>query len=92
MGDHCQKRSEEIATEITGPIVEAIITAGTNGSDGCLSDIPKAKAIGEAARVIYEAVFTGVLISLKQGESSALPKPGDLLDRVTGKPVLASQP
>ncbi len=92
MGDHRQKRSEEIAAEITGPIVEAIITAGANGSDGRLSGISKAKAIGEAARVIYEAVFTGVLISLKPGASSALPKPGDLLDRVTGKPVLASQP
>ena len=91
MGDHRQKRIEEIAAEITGPIVEAIITAGANGSDGRLSDTPKANAIGEAARVIYEAVFTGVLVSLKPGTSSALPKPGDLLDRVTGKPVLPSQ-
>ena len=92
MGDHRQKRIEEIAAEITGPIVEAIITAGANGSDGRLSGISKPKAIGEAARVIYEEVFTGVLVSLKPGTSSALPKPGDLLDRVTGKPVLASQP
>ena len=30
MGDHRQKRIEEIAAEITGPIVEAIITAGGN--------------------------------------------------------------
>ena len=92
MGDHRQKRIEEIAAEITGPIVEAIITAGGNCSDGRLSEIPKAKATGEAARVIYEAVFMGVLGSLKQGTSSALPKPGDLLDRVTGKPVLSTQP
>jgi hypothetical protein len=91
MGDHRQKRIEEIAAEITGPIVEAIITVGANGSDGRLFDIPKAKAMGEAARVIYEAVFPAVLVSLKPGTSSALPKPGDLLDRVTGKPVLASQ-
>ena len=49
MGDHRQKRIEEIAAEITGPIVEAIITAGPSGSDGRLSDTPKAKAIGEAA-------------------------------------------
>ena len=90
MGDHRQKRIEEIAAEITGPIVEAIITAGANGSDGRLFDTPKAKAIGEAARGIYEVVFTGVLASLKPNTSSALPKPGDLLDRVTGKPVLAS--
>ncbi len=87
MGDHRQKRIEEIAAEITGPIVEAIITAGANGSDGRLFDTPKAKAIGEAARGIYEVVFTGVLDSLKSNTSSALPKPGDLLDRVTGKPV-----
>ena len=92
MGDHRQKRIEEIATEITGPIAEAIITAGTNGSDGRLSGISKARAIGEPARVIYEEVLTGVLVSLKPGTSSALPKPEDLLDRVTGKPVLASQP
>jgi ketol-acid reductoisomerase len=91
MGDHRQKRIEEIAAEITGPIVEAIITAGANGNDERLSDTAKAKAIGEAARVIYEMVFTGVLASLKPGTSSALPKPGELLDRVTGKPVLASQ-
>ena len=90
MGDHRQKRIEEIAAEITGPIVEAIITAGTNGSDGRLFDTQKAKSIGEAARGIYEVVFTGVLDSLKPNTSSALPKPGDLLDRVTGKPVLAS--
>ena len=90
MGDHRQKRIEEIAAEITGPIVEAIITAGANGSDGRLFDAPKAKAIGEAARGIYEVVFTGVLASLKPNTSSALPKPGDLLDRVTGKPVLAA--
>jgi hypothetical protein len=92
MGDHRQKRIEGIAAEITGPIVEAIITAGGNGSDGRFSETQKAKAIGEAARVIYEAVFTGVLVSLKPGTSNALPEPGDLLDRVTGKPVLATQP
>ena len=90
MGDHRQKRIEEIAAEITGRIVQAIITAGANGSDGRLFETPKAKAIGEAARGIYEVVFTGVLDSLKPNTSSALPKPGDLLDRVTGKPVLAS--
>ena len=90
MGDHRQKRIEEIAAEITGPIVEAIITAGANGSEGRPFDTPKAKAIGEAARSIYEVVFTGVLDSLKPNTSGALPKPGDLLDRVTGKPVLAS--
>ena len=91
MGDHRQKKLEEIAAEITGPIVGAIMTAGANGSEGRFSDTPKAKEIGEAARVIYEVVFTGVLASLKPNTSSALPKPGDLLDRVTGKPVLASQ-
>lgn len=91
MGDHYQKRIEEIAAEITGPIVEAIVTAGGSSSEGRLSENRQAKAAGEAARVIYEAVFTGVLGSLKTGTSSALPKPGDLLDRVTGKPVLPSQ-
>ena len=91
MGDHRQKKIEEIAAEITGPIVAAIITAGANGSDGRLFDTPTATAIGEAARGIYEVVFNGVLDSLKPNTSSALPKPGDLLDRVTGKPVLPSQ-
>ena len=33
MGDHRQKRIEEIAAEITGPIVQAIITAGGTGSE-----------------------------------------------------------
>ena len=91
MGDHYPKRIEEIAAEITGPIVEAIVTAGDNSSEGRLFETPQATAAGEAARVIYEAVFTGALGSLKAGTSSALPKPGDLLDRVTGKPVLPSQ-
>jgi hypothetical protein len=91
MGDHYQKRIEEIAAEITGPIVESIVTAGGNGSEGRLSENPQAKAEGEAARVIYEAVFTGVLDSLKADTSCTLPKPDDLLDRVTGKPVLPSQ-
>ncbi|MEP7152646.1 MAG: hypothetical protein ABI856_13130 [Nitrospira sp.] len=92
MGDHRQKRIEEIAAEITGPIVQAIVTAGGTGSSGRLSEPPQAQAAGEAARIIYEAVFTGVLGSLKAVTSSALPKPGDLVDRVTGKPVLSTQP
>lgn len=92
MGDHRQKRIEEIAAEITGPIVQAIVTAGGNGSDGGLFGTPQAKAVGEAARSIYEAVFAGVLGSLKAGTSGAVPRPVDLIDRVTGKPVLSTQP
>ena len=45
MGDHRQNRIEEIAAEITGPIVGAIMTAGANGSEGRCSDTPKAKEI-----------------------------------------------
>lgn len=43
MGDHRQKRIEEIAAEITGLIVEAIVTAGANGSDGVVPILRKPK-------------------------------------------------
>ena len=97
MGDHRQKRIEEVAAEITGPIVEAIITAGANGSDGHLSGISKAKAIGEAARVIYEEVFTGVLVSLKPTRSrekivKVLPAPARLVHALLTRPWRWSPP
>ncbi|MBA2251736.1 MAG: hypothetical protein H0W13_03360 [Nitrospirales bacterium] len=91
MGDHHKKSVEELAAEITGPIVEAIVAAGGNRSDGHMYETQRAKQTGEAVRAIYEEVFKGVLGSLKSGKSSAVPNPSDLVDRVTGKPVLPKQ-
>jgi hypothetical protein len=41
MGDHHRKSIEEIAAEITGPIVGALLTAGGNKNDGQIYDIQK---------------------------------------------------
>ena len=90
MGDH-QKRVEKIATEITGLTVKAIVTAGSNCSDGRLDEHSQTQAAGENARAICKEVCKEALGSLKAETSNGLPKPGDLIDRVTGKPVPLAQ-